>query len=340
MYSVTQRARRFKQPHGGFLPIHKFHPTHLDDGKHLFPSESIHASLIGLCVDYLTRFLSGTPAKEAFFIPLAGAYELDLANKDSDRPSFQNAQDLLLQIKGLDGDSVFHACKLVGYDVCYRAGVRYYQPVNGIIPDKATIHNITVMVQRSLSFLQQYGPIVKEGFTFEGGYTKIVSSGDGDLITEDTLWDFKVLKSKPSSRDTLQLLMYYLMGQHSIHPEFRNIQQIGFFNPRSNTVYLLNVSDISNEVMAAVENDVIGYEAPRGNKRVHGARSEKAPSSIDRAHPKKVYPVGTEIHHPTFGSGVVEEIRPMGALHLTRVKFHDDSRLLCTSVLNRILHDD
>ena len=49
-------------------------------------------------------------------------------------------------------------------------------------------------------------------FTFEGGYTNIVSSGDGDYLTEDTLWDFKVSKEEPKSKYTLQLLMYYIMG--------------------------------------------------------------------------------------------------------------------------------
>ena len=39
------------------------------------------------------------------------------------------------------------------------------------------------MVKRSLAFWKEYGPITKDGFTFEGGYTDIVSSGDGDYLT-------------------------------------------------------------------------------------------------------------------------------------------------------------
>ncbi|KRK10190.1 hypothetical protein FD11_GL002144 [Ligilactobacillus pobuzihii E100301 = KCTC 13174] len=48
------------------------------------------------------------------------------------------------------------------------------------------------MVQLSLNFFEQYGPKKVDGFTFEGGYTDLITSGDGDFITEDTLWDFKV----------------------------------------------------------------------------------------------------------------------------------------------------
>lgn len=350
MYSVTQRIRRIHQPYGGYLPIRNFHATILDDGKKLIPGENIHGSLVGLCVDYMTRFLSGTPVKEAFSISLAGAYDLDLSNKKSKQEhtnvEFNKAMELLSKITCLNDESVFHACKLVGYDVCFRAGTTYYQSVDNIEPNQATIYNITVMIQRSLSFLHQYGPIVKDGFTFEGGYTRIVSSGDGDFITKDTLWDFKVLKTKPSSRSTLQLLMYYLMGRHSIHPELHQIQNIGFFNPRSNTVYRLNVSNIPEDVISVVENEVIGYDSPQKKKNTPVASTTKPAKArldtakIDRANPEKIYPVGSEINHPAFGKGVVEEIRPMGALHLTRVRFDDGCRLLCTSVLNRVLQDE
>ncbi|MFU0512184.1 hypothetical protein [Gardnerella leopoldii] len=35
--------------------------------------------------------------------------------------------------------------------------------------------------------------------------------------------DFKVSKEKLDKDQTLQLLMYWRMGLHSIHPEFQNI---------------------------------------------------------------------------------------------------------------------
>lgn len=111
-------------------------------------------------------------------------------------------------------------------------GVIGYKPVEEIKPDSDTIENIVIMVKRSLTFWKEYGPITKDGFTFEGGYTDIVSSGDGDYLTEDTLWDFKVSKEEPKSKYTLQLLMYYIMGGHSIHPEFQKIEKLGIFNPR------------------------------------------------------------------------------------------------------------
>lgn len=55
MYSVTKRISMVKQPYGGYLNKKQFDVTAIDDGKILNEVENIHASLIGLVVDYLTR---------------------------------------------------------------------------------------------------------------------------------------------------------------------------------------------------------------------------------------------------------------------------------------------
>ena len=263
MYSVTKRISMVKQPYGGYLNKKQFDITTIDDGKTLNEAENIHASLIGLAVDYLTRFMMGTSVEEAFKISLQGALRLDsILNNASGKKGLAlgNAKKLLKGIKGLDNESVSNACKLVGYDVCFRAGVIGYKPVEEIKPDSDTIENIVIMVKRSLAFWKEYGPITKDGFTFEGGYTDIVSSGDGDYLTENTLWDFKVSKEEPKSKYTLQLLMYYIMGCHSIHPEFQKIEKLGIFNPRKNKVYIAKISSINPEVIEKVSQDIIGYK--------------------------------------------------------------------------------
>lgn len=167
--------------------------------------------------------------------------------------------ELLRGIRGQDNNSIVNACKLVGFDVCFRAGTSFYKPVEQICPDEKTINNINIMINRSLSFWEEYGPIIKDGFTFKGGYTDIVSSGDGDFLTADTLWDFKVSKKEPKSDHTLQILMYYILGCHSIHPEFKKIKKLGLFNPRLNKVYLANISSISSGIIDKVEKDIIVY---------------------------------------------------------------------------------
>lgn len=250
MASVTQRIKQIKQPRGGYINPKQFTVTSLDDHTQLFEIENIHSSLVGLAVDYMTRFTIGATVEDAFKISLLGANIIGQT---------AYAQKLLKKIKGLDDTSLTAACQLSGYDVCFRAGVMGYRPVEEIIPNMQTIANIRTMVNRGENFIKQYGPIVWDGFTFEGGYTNLVSSGDGDFLTENTLWDFKVSIKGPTNAHTLQLLMYYLMGIRSKHKEFQNIKQLGVFNPRLNNVYLLEISNIPLSIISEVSKDVIGY---------------------------------------------------------------------------------
>lgn len=250
--SVTQRVGEVTQIRGGFLRPKDMTTRSLGDGiDALNPNESVSPALVGMAVDYLTRTKLGTSAKDAFRISRIGA---KYVNEEA------NAYQLLSNVTGLDDKSVICAVKLCGYDVCYRASIKAYKPVESILPDAATIENIIVMVRRSLSFFEEYGPMVLDGFDFDGGYTKIVSNGDGDFTTADTLWEIKTLKGAFTKDHTLQLLMYWRMGLHSIHTEFKNINYLGIFNPRLNTVSRIAVADIPDDVIKIVETKVIGYE--------------------------------------------------------------------------------
>ena len=250
MASVTQRITQIKQPYGGYLPTKTFSKEIFNDGFTLSEKENIHSSLIGIAVDYLTRFSLGDSVHKAFRISCLGASNIGMLNK---------ATALKTKIKGLDDQSIISACKLAGFDVCFRASKSAYKPIENINPDMTTIKNIRIMVSRSVYFWNKYGPIVSSEPTFEGGYTDTVNAGDGDFLSKDTLWDFKVLKSAPTSKHTLQILMYYVMGLHSTNEHFKNITNIGFFNPRLNIAYICPVSCISPETIAEVENNVICY---------------------------------------------------------------------------------
>ena len=250
MTSVTQRISLVKQPRGGFLPVKLFSEEKLSDEKELFSQENVSPNLVGLCVDYLSRFMIGSDKERAFEISLLGASLVGMKVQ---------AQKFLSKITGLDDSSIANACKLVGFDVIYRAGMAFYKPVEEIDPDEQTIANIRIMVERSLAFFADYGPVVKDGFDLKGAYTDLITIGDGDFLTADTLWDFKVSKAKPSKTHTLQLLVYYLMGIRSIHSEFASIEYLGLYNPRQNVVYRLGISDIPKETIELVEHEVIGY---------------------------------------------------------------------------------
>lgn len=250
--SVTQRIDKVKQPRGGYIKPSAFEMTQLDGGTidNLNQEENISPSLVGTAVDYLTRYMSGTPTREAFVISGMGAEKVG---------EMRVFESLVSKIDGLADSSIAAATALVGFDSAYRAGTRAYRPVQGISPDADTVENIRMMVERSLSFLGSYGPKVLDGLTFSGGYTGYVASGDGDFLTEDTLWDFKVSKLPLKPKYTLQLLMYWRMGLHSVHPEYQAVRYLGVYNPRMNVVYRLPVDKIPRDVIETVERDVIGY---------------------------------------------------------------------------------
>lgn len=265
MSSVTKRIKEVKQPRGGYIKPALFETIQLDD-KIVLEDENLHATIIGLVVDYMTRFMMGHKAREVFQISISG-YErcitmTGIEKLTADMQKKVDAESYIERIKGLDDESIIAACKLCTYDVWHRNCINALLAKNAeeTNPDRATINNIRVMVERSIQFWKNYGPIKEDGFTFEGGYTQLVTSGDGDYLTEDTLWDFKVSKAKLTNKQTLQLLMYWIMGQHSQKEMFQKIHKIGVFNPRLNMVYVLDLNQISTDIIREVESKVIGYE--------------------------------------------------------------------------------
>ena len=259
MTSVVQRINQIKQPYGGYLRPSSFKTIQFQDESCLNKTENIHPTLIGLVVDYLTRFMISKDATSAFQISLIGAKVAQTYFNQLDAELI--AVHLLQNITGLDDLSIVSSAKLVTFDVWYRNpdAALYSKSYYEVNPDAATIENIKIMVNRSLAFWQSYGPITSDGFTLEGGYTSLINSGDGDYLTKDTLWDFKVSKYAPTSKYTLQILIYYLMGKHSGQTIFKDINKIGIFNPRLNIAYLKNIEEIPPSTIKEVETKVIGY---------------------------------------------------------------------------------
>ncbi len=296
MTSVTQRIAQYNkqvgQPRGGLLPPKLFSLELRGDdlGVVDHKQENLHASVVGTMVDVLTRLAHVRPPADevahaealidVFGVSLAGAMRISELTEYTSAQS--DARDALRHLNFIelsdgtvqfviDDTAVMIACQLVSYDVALRAGVGLYDPANSrLLPDLTTTTHVLQMVERARSFFETHGPITRDGFVFAdrdkwdtgdlGGYTDLVTSGDGDFLTTDTLWDFKVSASKPTKDHTLQVLMYFLMGKQSGLPEFESLTHIGLFNPRRGEVYRMAVANISAVVIETVRRDVIGYE--------------------------------------------------------------------------------
>ena len=233
-YTVTQRIKAIQQPVGGYIPVSALSVKRYKDNFSFNAKENIPANYAGLAVDYLTRFRLTGNVQEAFGISILGAKIL--FHNYGMRKEFMHCLELLELVKAGDISAAVQS------------------------PDAATIGNIKIMVNRGVSFLRHCSTEIKTGITFEGGYTDIVVNGDCDYLTDNALIDFKVLRGNVMNNHTLQILMYYLMGLHSIHgSEFQKVKWLALFNPRKHVVYYINVRKIPEAVIKEVSRYVIGY---------------------------------------------------------------------------------
>lgn len=274
MVNVTGRVKAVKQPHGGYLPARTLTQEVFDDGGELHEKEDVHPTLIGTVVDHLFRYSQPeSDVVDVFSLSLSSA----LAG------GFQNYAMSILDVmsKDIDESTVRGALALTRYN-----GIGWGtldpsdgDPARAAIPSNdETISNIQRMVERTRAFFEREGGVAKDTFVFgdamsrtHSGYTEVVTHGDGDILTPNGMWDIKVSKNKPTSKNTLQLLMYYLMGQRAFMSGgepmydglYHRLETIGFFNPRLNASFSIDVADLDEEMLREVDREVIGYTAPR-----------------------------------------------------------------------------
>lgn len=271
MATVTERIQCVKQPYGGYIRLSDFRKIKgYDNGVELNTLENVSPSLIGAVVEYLTRSYFFTDhfgysveegMTKAFEVSLRGAMVAE--RYFGVKGAVDVARKLFVDMVGSSNREIIitNVLKLATFDVWYRnpyyAKPGAYEAVN---PNTSTVENVHTMIIRSVRFFEWNGPMTSAGFDFSpSGYTATVDKGDGDFLTRDTLWDMKVYKGRLTSKHTLQVLMYWIMGQHSGQEIFNGVTKIGLYNPRENVGYVLDVSKIPADVIREVENKVIRY---------------------------------------------------------------------------------
>lgn len=282
-YTVTGRARTFKQPGNGFIPAKSLQVKQFKTDDLGFINltaagqENISPAKMGLMVDYLTRYQCLKASKNtdsyaikviAFQVPLMGAellqaYYFNQGLTDKQKSVKKEVVHLINAINDVSEFATLDAvCRLLKYDAVYRAGIDVFNDQDDDI-DIDTMKHVQAMVNRSLNYLDHEAAsatFLKVGFDLLGSFSKIVTSGDGDYLTSNALIDSKVSKYKPNKQYTLQILMYYLMGLHSDDANsFKNMKKLVLFYPRQNIEYSIKVSDLDENMLKTVETDVIGY---------------------------------------------------------------------------------
>ena len=267
MQSVTSVTKQFKQPRSGFINPKDFEALQFNDSNSIQEDNQIHQQIVGMTVDYLTRYLIGQDKREAFKIQLLGA---EIAASRGLECAYM-ADEYLDRIDGINAEQVIAACKLSTFDIWFRncSQAMYCSSADETEPSDIAIKNIITLVNRSIQFIDNYGPIKQYGFDFQpNGYTRKITSGDGDFLTDDTLLDFKVSKNKLTNKQSLQLAVYWMMGQLQGNPIFKGIKYIATFNPLLNQYCKFDMTKLQADIIAQIATDVIGYEV-HGNKIVN-----------------------------------------------------------------------
>lgn len=256
--SVTGILANIKQPRGGYLPLSNFDmESHCDDLR-VVGDYNIAPSLVGLAVDYGTRIALGSDPEETFEVATVGAGMVGAS--DVAESLIADIDTAALKSGEIDEKSVVSLCKLSGFDSAFRAGASAYRPVSEINPDRQTIADIGNLILRTKAFFDASAEPVIAGFTFEGAYTDDAGASDGDYICGDTLWDLKVSKNEPTIKNTMQVLLYYLMGLRSSKEEFKAVTRIGLFNPWLQKSWSISVLDLDESFLSMVENDILGHK--------------------------------------------------------------------------------
>lgn len=255
MYSVTQRTKQVKQPYGGYINKKLFNVNYLNGDELDIKQENISPSTVGLVVDYLTRLHFEKDIFKVFDISLRGFNLHNVIERDI----YNQLIDLLVSVKlhTIQSDELIKVvCLVAPYDAIYRAGV----PANQIapkMPNEATIRHIRIMVNRTIKLFENSKRLFTN-ITFRGGYTNLISTGDGDFATEDTIYDLKVSKQGLNSKQTLQIYLYYLLAKRSGQDKYKNINKIAIYNPRLDIEYVCNIKDIPKNIEQKVKSDVMG----------------------------------------------------------------------------------
>ncbi|GEM_PF-152658 len=250
--SIARRAATYPQPRYGFVPVEDLRVRRSEDRRKLAEEESLPPWVANEIVRRLSQVELGAAAENVFKASLAGARRLGAE-------ALEDAQHQISLVNGVSSQSIESVHRLVAYSSLAEIGAKAYRVAIDSFADEDTLKDIRIMVQRSRSFFEENGPILRSGFDVEGGYTDTVSSGRGDFLAEGSIWDLRAYAGPLTTTDTLRVLMYYLMGQRSVHQEFQRVVRIGVFNPRLYEARWIRVNEIQEATKYEVSSRVIGY---------------------------------------------------------------------------------
>ena len=290
MLTVTERIKTMTKKSGtyietiGELPVvslrefegspKSFTLEELDYEMDLHASdyETVSPSVIGPAVEGLFKMAMGQGAGVAFRASYFGAILLDNIGKLGEKHDefivghyTSQVRDLMDQLGATLGKGkpyeAKHGIDLCTYDVVYRTGnPAYYRPYSRLTLE--TEENVYRMVDYAKEVFKELheGDTIKEVAFDEESFGRYIAKGDGDFMTDQTLWDMKVWTKSFDKKVYIQLLCYYLLGMNgrTTRSHYENLEYIGVINPRLQESHRLRIADIPQADLDLVREKVIG----------------------------------------------------------------------------------
>lgn len=303
MSCVTSVVKKYKQPRGGFISLKDYDIKQYDDGI-ILNKENIGANLIGTAVDYIFRFY-----KTLDFIDSFHTIYFSIKSNKTDKAIekiFENYFKEVINIKQekiLTPGIINILIKISAYDSVARG---FYPIYNEPFPDDDTINNVITMVKRCDNYFKNN--VIEYGGRFNvNSYNDHITSGDYDLLTNDTIYDLKVSKNNITTIHSLQVLAYYYMSKEYNDDLFKNVNKIGFFNPRLNKSYIYDMENFKYE--NEIREKVLLYPITKGYSKFEKYEEYK-----------KLYPYTIEKYKYNYIFRVVECINNFNSLPLKERK--------------------
>lgn len=263
--SINYAAGMINQPRGGYLNFKDFQEDTFEDEDFIDGSkENISPYLVSIIVDYLTSYLLTKQKEESFDIALKGvkAIQQYASAEDSNSTDYREIYDKLMNRLDLELSDlcISSAAKLACFGVAYKRGPEYFTGIRDINPDTITIDHIRKLVHRNLTILKSYSEVIELDVDFPKAYTGNIIDGSADYLSDDTLWDLRVLKNRFNKNHSMQLLIAWRLGMKQNHRKYSKVKYIGIISPRHNKAYRYDLSQIPQEFIDFLDYKVIGYK--------------------------------------------------------------------------------
>jgi hypothetical protein len=288
MKSVTDKIKHIEQPENGYLSLDLFTERICGDTTPIVCS--IKPLYVGKIIDDVIHEIIRSDYSKIFRSEINGyKTRLDWFSTCFSTGTKRSKQKQAHQIieedlkKHVEIEYMLSKLKLYAFDndiknmLNFTYGIVQYsiwEDDFGYISSRATVDDsrpkglsledeekLEIINMRTLKWLQDsYKKRIVPDFKFyPDGYSDFVKYGVGDFVCDNTLFDIKCIKEKPTIENTLQILMYYCMGLHSNNRLYKDIDRIGIYSPVTNIEWTIAVKDIPKESIDTIFRDILCY---------------------------------------------------------------------------------